>query len=148
MGDKSPTVITGVIGEEDPHIVATKLITFALKKEGYQVVSLGAKCSAEEIIKASVETAASAILLTSVAGHAELNCRGFRDMCEEAGLHDILLYIGGNLVPTGDQKWSEVEKLFKNLGFNRVYPPATPISAGIEDLRKDLQNKTRMAARS
>jgi len=44
------------------------------------------------------------------------------------------------LVPTGDQKWSVVEKLFKGLGFNRVYPPATPITSGIEDLKRDLQS--------
>ncbi len=138
-GKKKPTVITGVIGEEDPHIVGTKLLSYALKNGGANVVALGAKCSAEEIVKAAVETAADAILLTSVAGHAELNCRGFRDMCEEAGLRDILLYIGGNLVPTGSQEWPEVEKLFKGLGFDRVYPPATPITNGIEDLKKDLQ---------
>ncbi len=138
---KKPTVITGVIGEEDPHIVGTKLLSHALKNGGANVVALGAKCSAEEIVKAAIETAADAILLTSVAGHAELNCRGFRDMCEEAGLRDILLYIGGNLVPTGSQKWPEVEKLFKGLGFNRIYPPATPITKGIEDLKKDLQTR-------
>ena len=140
-GKKKPNIITGVIGEEDPHVVATKLLSYVLRKEGFNVVSMGAKCSAEEIVKAAVETDADAVMLTSVAGHAELNCRGFRDMCEEAGLRDILLYIGGNLVPTGDQKWSVVEKLFKELGFNRVYPPATPITAGIEDLKQDFQSR-------
>ncbi len=63
-------------------------------------------------------------------------------MCEEAGLKGILLYIGGNLVPTGDQKWGDVERLFSRLGFDRVYPPATPITVGIEDLKKDLKGKS------
>lgn len=138
---KKINVITGVIGEEDPHIVGTKLLSLALENEGFNVIALGAKCPPEDFIKAAVETDAKAILLTSVAGHAELNCRGFRDMCEEAGLSDILLYIGGNLVPKGDQKWPEVKKLFKDMGFDRVYPPGTKISVGIADLKQDIRTK-------
>jgi len=148
VNERSLKVITGVIGEEDPHIVGTKLLSFALKEAGFNVVSMGAKCSAKEIIDAAVETDAQAILLTSLAGHAEMNCRGFRDLCEEAGLHNILLYLGGNLIPTGKQEWSDVEKIFLSMGFNRVYPPATLLSAGIEDLIVDFQNREIAASKS
>lgn len=94
---KTKTLVTGVIGA-DTHIVGNRVLSMALEKEGYRVVSLGALTPADEFIKAAVETAAEAILVSSLYGQGELDCRGFRDLCIEAGLGDILLYVGGNLV--------------------------------------------------
>ena len=62
------------------------------------------------------------------------------DMLKEAGLEDVLLYIGGNLV-VGKSDFNEVEQLFKSMGFNRVYPPGADINQGIEDLKHDLSEK-------
>ncbi len=36
----------------------------------------------------------------------------------------ILLYVGGNIV-VGKQPFEDVEKRFKNMGFDRVFPPGT-----------------------
>lgn len=60
-----------------------------------------------------------------------------REKCEEAGLKDILLYVGGNIV-VGKQDWNDVEARFKAMGFDRVYKPGTPIEETTEDLKKDL----------
>ena len=60
-----------------------------------------------------------------------------REKCKEAGLNDIILYVGGNIV-VGKQVWEEVEKRFKDMGFDRVYRPGTPIEDTTEDLKKDL----------
>jgi methylaspartate mutase sigma subunit len=39
----------------------------------------------------------------------------------------------------GRHDWSEAEKRFKTLGFDRVYPPEIDLDKAIEDLRADLQ---------
>jgi methylaspartate mutase sigma subunit len=93
--------------------------------------------SQEEYIEAALETAADAILVSSLYGHGELDCRGFRDKCDEAGLKGILLYIGGNIV-VGKQDLTEVEKRFKAMGFDRVFGPGASPEAGILALREDL----------
>jgi methylaspartate mutase sigma subunit len=93
--------------------------------------------SQEEYIEAALETAADAILVSSLYGHGELDCRGFREKCDEAGLKDILLYVGGNIV-VGKQDLTEVEKRFKAMGFDRVFGPGTTPEAGIKALREDL----------
>jgi len=67
-----------------------------------------------------------------------MDCRGMRDKCNEAGLEGILLYVGGNIV-VGKQEWSDVERRFKEMGFDRVYKPGTPVEQDIEDLREDLK---------
>lgn len=132
------TVVTGVIGIEDPHVIGHKVLSYALKQEGFNVVALGAKCAPEEFIEAAIETDANAILVGSIAGHAELNCRGFREMCQEAGLNDILLYVGGNVAPA-NRDWKDVEATFRqDLGFDRVYPPRADVQTVAEDLRQDI----------
>jgi methylaspartate mutase sigma subunit len=132
----SGTIVTGVIGS-DTHIVGNRILTMALEKAGYKVVSLGALTPAADFVKAAVETRADAILVSSLYGQGELDCRGFRDLCTEAGLEDILLYVGGNLV-VGKRSWAETEQTYLAMGFNRVAPPGTRAENVLEWLAKDL----------
>jgi len=76
-------------------------------------------------------------VVSSLYGHGEIDCRGLREKCDEAGLEGIPLYVGGNLV-VGKQPFEIVEKKFKAMGFNRVYPPGTPPEVSIADIKKDL----------
>lgn len=138
------TLITGVIGA-DTHIVGNRILSMALEKEGFNIIALGALTPAEDFIKAAIETDADAILVSSLYGQGELDCRSFRDMCIEAGLQDILLYVGGNLV-IGKQDWSEVEQRFRDMGFDRAFPPGTRTPAVVEMLDTDLAAKAAGAA--
>jgi len=128
--------VTGVIGA-DTHIVGNRILGMALEKAGFKVVSLGALTPAEEFIKAAVETAADGIMVSSLYGQGELDCRGFRDLCIEAGLGDILLYVGGNLV-VGKQPWPEVESRFLEMGFDRAFPPGTRTEEVVQTLNADF----------
>lgn len=133
-------VVTGVIGS-DTHIVGNRILSMALEKAGYKVVTLGALTPASEFVHAAVETAADAILVSSLYGQGELDCRGFRDLCVEAGLEDILLYVGGNLV-VGKQPWPSVEQRFLDMGFDRAAPPGTRVEIVLEWLATDLADRT------
>jgi methylaspartate mutase sigma subunit len=136
MSTKQKVLVTGVIGS-DTHIVGNRILSMALEAAGYRVIALGALTPAGDFIKAAVETAADAILVSSLYGQGELDCRGFRELCIEAGLDDILLYLGGNLV-VGKQAWPEVEKRFLDMGFDRAAPPGTRIETVIEWLARDF----------
>ncbi|HJL57579.1 MAG TPA: methylaspartate mutase subunit S, partial [Arenicellales bacterium] len=85
---KIGTLVTGVIGS-DAHIVGNRILSRALEKEGFEVISLGALTPAKEFADAAIETDADAILVSSLYGQGELDCRGFRNLCTEAGLSDI-----------------------------------------------------------
>jgi methylaspartate mutase sigma subunit len=138
---KTPVIVTGVIGS-DTHIVGNRILSMALEKAGYKVIALGALTPAADFIKAAVETDADAILVSSLYGQGELDCRGFRDLCIEAGLDDILLYVGGNLV-VGKQAWPDVEKRFLEMGFDRAAAPGTRIEAVLTWLDEDLAARNR-----
>ena len=87
---------------------------------------------------ASLASDAAAIIVSSLYGHGELDCRGLRDKCDEAGLEGILLYVGGNIV-VGKQPFTEVEQRFRAMGFDRVFPPGTMPETAIEMLKTDLE---------
>lgn len=140
------TLVTGVIGA-DTHIVGNRILSFALEKAGFKVVTLGALTPAEEFIKAAVETAADAILVSSLYGQGELDCRGFRDLCVEAGLDDILLYVGGNLV-VGKRSWEETERTYLAMGFDRAFPPDTRTPDVIRLLNEDFAQRAAGRRRS
>jgi methylaspartate mutase sigma subunit len=84
-----------------------------------------------------VETDADAILVSSLYGQGELDCRGFRDLCVEAGLERILLYVGGNLV-VGKRSWDETQRTYLGMGFDRAAPPGTRVETVLCWLAEDL----------
>ncbi len=130
------TIVIGVIGS-DCHAVGNKIIDHVLTQQGFNVINVGVICPQEDFINAAVETNADAIIVSSLYGHGELDCQGFKDKCNEAGLQDVKLYVGGNIV-VGKQEWSEVNKRFLDMGFDRVYKPGTSIEITAEDIKKDL----------
>lgn len=133
---KTKTIVTGVIGA-DVHAVGNKILTFALENAGFTVVNLGVMVSQDEYISAALETNADAIVVSSLYGHGEIDCNGLREKCEEAGLKDIPLLVGGNLV-VGKQDFTDVEKRFMAMGFTRAYPPGTSLETTIHDLNEIL----------
>jgi methylaspartate mutase sigma subunit len=140
------TIVTGVIGS-DTHIVGNRILSMALESAGYRVVALGALTPAHEFIKAAIETNADAILVSSLYGQGELDCRGFRDLCIEAGLDHLLLYVGGNLV-VGKRPWDAVEQTFIDMGFDRAAPPGTRIERVLEWLAEDFAARAPSSAQS
>ena len=135
---KVPTIVTGTIGA-DAHTVGGWIMSSALRREGFKVVYLGAVVPQREFIEAAIESDADAIFISSLYGMARIDCEGMRDKCIESGLKDVLLYVGGILTAiTTAENWGKTEKQFKDMGFNRVYPPETLPETAIADLKKDL----------
>lgn len=133
---RKPVVVLGTIGH-DAHVVGSNVLRYALEEAGFKVIFLGAVVPAKEFIDTAKESAADAILVSSLYGMARIDCEDFGAKCEEAGLAHVKLYLGGILV-TDPEEWPETEKLFKNYGFHRVYPPQTPPDKAILDLKTDL----------
>lgn len=134
---KKHTIILGVIGS-DCHSVGNKILEKFFSENGFKVVNLGVMVSQDEFIDAAIETNASAILVSSLYGHGEIDCQGFRGRCVERGLEDIVLYVGGNLV-VGKADHEEVEKKFKDMGFDRVFHPDCDLDEVAGLLKKDIK---------
>ena len=91
--DKEMVIVMGVIGA-DCHAVGNKILERFFRDSGFKVINLGVMVSQDEYIDAAIETGAEAILVSSLYGHGEIDCQGFRERCTEAGLG----WIGGKLI--------------------------------------------------
>lgn len=140
-----PTIVLGVIGA-DCHAVGNKILMNVLSRLGFNVVNLGVMVSQDEFIDAAIAHQADAILVSSIYGHGEIDCQGFRQHCDSRDLQDIILYVGGNLV-IGKRPFVEVEQLFLHMGFNRVFAPSVDLEAMTEQLKRDIEAQKRRLQR-
>ena len=131
------TIVTGVAGD-DIHVIGIRLVDHALKSAGANVVSLGVMTPLNEFVEAAVETAADAVVLSSSNGHAAISCDGIRDAFVEAGLGDMLIYIGGNLKVGKGVSHEDVIEEFTALGFDRVFEPNADLNDAMHLLADDL----------
>jgi len=132
---KEIKIVLGVIGS-DCHAVGNKILDNFFTEAGVNVENLGVMVTQDEFIDAAIETGASAILVSSLYGHGEIDCIGFRERCVERGLGNIVLYVGGNLV-IGKQSLANVEKVFSGMGFDRVFFPDADLPSVLKMLERD-----------
>jgi len=71
---------------------------------------------------------------------SRIDLKGFKEKCLEAGLGDTLLYLGGNLA-VGRHDFKDDERKFKDMGFDRVYPPEVDLAVAVADLSEDLKKR-------
>ena len=138
---KEATIVLGVIGA-DCHAVGNKILERVFSDAGFKMVNLGVMVSQDEYIDTAIETGAEAILVSSLYGHGEIDCQGFRERCIERGLGRIILYIGGNLV-VGKTPREQVITKFERMGFNRVFMADSDLDQVISLLQQDIEWKRR-----
>jgi methylaspartate mutase sigma subunit len=131
-------IVIGVIGD-DIHVVGNRIMQLALEESGFQVFNLRTRNRPEHFWQAALETNAHAVFVSSLNGEGEYWCSDFRTHFDKLGLRKILLYVGGNVV-VGNRPPEEVERIFKQYGFDRVYHHKPDLSVAIADLRKDLEH--------
>ncbi|MCX7029158.1 MAG: methylaspartate mutase subunit S [Spirochaetes bacterium] len=140
------TVVLGVIGS-DCHSVGNRILDGFFSEKGWRVVNLGVMVGQDEFIDAAIESGADAILVSSLYGHGEIDCAGFRDRCVERGIEDMVLYVGGNLV-VGRMPREIVAAKFTAMGFDRVFMPSDDLEEAARLLESDVAERRRRRAGS
>lgn len=130
-------IVIGVIGD-DIHVVGNRMMQLALEESGFRVFNLRTRNRPEHFCQAALETNAHAVFVSSLNGEGEHWCSDFRRRFVDAGLQDILLYVGGNIV-VGNRPQETIVHLFKAYGFDRVYHHQPDLGVAIADLREDLK---------
>ncbi len=143
--DREMVIVLGVIGA-DCHAVGNKILERFFRDCGFKVVNLGVMVSQDEYIDAAIETGAEAILVSSLYGHGEIDCQGFRERCTERGLENIVLYVGGNLV-VGKTPAEEVKAKFMAMGFDHVATPEDDLREEAESLKRDIMARREQAGK-
>ncbi len=133
------SVVIGTIGA-DAHMIGAWVLAKAFEEAGFKVAFLGAVVPQKDFINAAIEVHADAILVSSMYGMGLLDCEGFRDKCIEAGLDDIILYVGGTVAAPLEleRNWPDIERRFRKIGFNRVFKNTCTAGEAVETLKADL----------
>jgi len=112
-------VVTGVVGN-DIHVVANRLIDISLQNKGFEVFNLGVNTTLQEFIDAVIETGAKILLISSLNGEADGQCRYLNNLKKQYNLKDVTFVIGGNL-SVGEAKEEDIIPQFKEYGFDLVF---------------------------
>jgi methylaspartate mutase sigma subunit len=128
-------VLLGVPGD-DVHVLANRLAELLLRSAGYEVLNLGVMVSTQETIAAARDYEPSAIVLSTVNGHAFPNCSELPRALLDAGVC-APVFIGGNLA-VGRQSWSAVGAQFIDKGFAQVFAPTVGLPEGVVRITTQL----------
>jgi methylmalonyl-CoA mutase C-terminal domain/subunit len=117
----------------DGHDRGAKVIAYALRDAGMEVIYTGLRRSTDEIISAAVQEDVDAIGLSILSGaHLSLTEKVIAGL-RAAGLNDeVAVFVGGTIPPR------DVEPL-EQLGAAGVFPTGTPLSAIAPAIRGAVQ---------
>ena len=113
----------------DGHDRGAKVVAYALKDAGMEVIYLGIHRTIEEIVMAAVEEDVDFVGLSMLSGAHMILTDQTMKMMEKNKIGDIPLVVGGT-IPRKD-----VERL-KEMGVAFVFPTQTPLDQIISELKE------------
>jgi methylmalonyl-CoA mutase C-terminal domain/subunit len=131
----TPKRIRVLIGKPglDGHDRGVKIVARALAEAGMEVIYTGLHQTPEQIVEAALQEDVAGVGLSVLSG-AHLTLFGrVRELLDEKGLADVVLF-GGGIIPPED-----VPEM-KKLGVDRVFGPGTPTDEIVAYVRERLGN--------
>jgi len=112
----------------DGHDRGAKVVAYALKEAGMEVIYTGLHQSVEAIVSTAIQEDADFVGLSIMTGGHLPICRRLMALLREKGAGDKLVFVGG-VIPGRD-----IGPL-KDLGVAGVFPGGTPLSTMIDFIR-------------
>jgi methylmalonyl-CoA mutase, C-terminal domain len=118
----------------DGHDRGAKVIAYALRDAGMEVVYTGLRRTTDEIVKAAIDEDVDAIGLSILSGaHLSLTEKIIAAL-SEAGVEEIAVVVGGTIPPR------DIEPL-ERIGAAAVFPTGTPLSAIAPKIREVVNSR-------
>ena len=122
----------------DGHDRGAKVVALALRDAGFEVIYTGLHQSVEAIVAAALQEGVDVIGLSIMSGAHLPICRKLAQLCQEKGLDEVILVVGG-VIPGQD-----IPKL-KELGIHGVFPGGTPFEELVAWLKEKTASKAEKA---
>jgi methylaspartate mutase epsilon subunit len=132
MNTNGHVILLGGIGG-DSHSVGLSILRQSLTARGYRLKFLGTQNTLEDFVRLS--GFCNAVMISSLDGHARFYLQGFRDLLAKYKPGSTRWYLGGNLAI--DDAFG-CEKMFRDMGFDRVFVKFTDLRTVLETLEADL----------
>ena len=119
----------------DGHDRGAKVIAYALRDAGMEVVYTGLRRTTEEIVKAAIDEDVDAIGLSILSGaHLALTQKIINGLRTAGCADDIAVVVGGTIPPR------DLEAL-ENIGAAAVFPTGTPLSVIAPKIREIVTSR-------
>lgn len=112
----------------DGHDRGAKVIARTFVDAGMEVIYTGLHQNPKQIVGAAIEEDVDVIALSILSGAHMGICRKVLEGIKEMNADDKILIVGGTIVE------EEIPKL-REMGVSQVFPPGSPIHAGVEYLK-------------
>ena len=102
------TIVAATVGEDEHSVGMKEIIDIkhgGIEGFGIDCHYLGTSVPLEKVVDAAIETAADAILISTIISHADIhriNMRRLHDLCQEKGLRDKVILVAGGTQVTND----------------------------------------------
>ena len=119
----------------DGHDRGAKVIAYALRDAGMEVVYTGLRRSTDEIVKAAIDEDVDAVGLSILSGaHLALTEKVIAGLKAAGCDEDIAVFVGGTIPPR------DIEPL-QQLGAAAVFPTGTPLSEVAPKIREIILSR-------
>ena len=105
---KPMTVVAATVGEDEHSVGLKEILDIkhgGIEGFGIQYHYLGTSCPVDKLVDAAIETNADAILQSTIISHDDIhikNMRRLHQICEERGVRDKLMLVGGGTQVTNE----------------------------------------------
>lgn len=113
----------------DGHSVGAKVVAYALRDAGIEVIYTGIRQTPEYIVEVALQEDVDVIGLSILSGAHMGLCRKIMSGLEECGMDDVLVVLGG-IIPEED------ESALREMGVAAVFGPGTKL----DTIVKFIQN--------
>jgi methylmalonyl-CoA mutase C-terminal domain/subunit len=115
----------------DGHDRGAKIISKALRDEGFEVIYTGLRNSPEQIVSAAIQESVDLIGLSILSGAHRRICRRVMELLEQNGATDIPVMVGG-IIPDEDIAY------LKEAGIRAIFGPGTSLAAIVGTVKNIL----------
>lgn len=118
----------------DGHDRGVKVIARTFRDAGMEVIYTGLHQSAKQIVGAAVQEDVDVIALSILSGAHMSICRKVMDGLKDLKAEEMVVIVGGTITT------DDIPKL-KDMGICEVFPPGSPINAGVDYLKNYFDKK-------
>lgn len=118
----------------DGHDRGAKVIARTFLDAGMEVIYTGLHQSPGQIVNAAVQEDADVVALSVLSGAHIGICRKVIQGLKDAGVEDKVVIVGGTIVE------EDIAPL-KEIGIAEVFPPGSPIDAGVNYIRMRFEER-------
>ncbi len=119
----------------DGHDKGAKIVSYALRDAGMEVIYTGLHQTIDQIIKTAIQEDVDVIGLSIMSGAHLPICEKLMKRVKEEGLDDVLVVAGG-VIPERD-----IPKL-KEMGVKGVFPGGTPLEEIVNFIRENAPKRS------